>query len=88
MSEIAIVFSYLAYAVLYMKVIQLKREGIVKKCIVRVYCSSIWNNGIISDFDWNFSIPTLCTILLDFFLSVCIAGYFLLLPEKSYRYIK
>ena len=76
-SEIAIVFSYLAYAVLYMKVIQLKREGIVKSVFLGYIAPVFGTMGsLVILIGGIFSNPTFVPFFLIFSLLVCIAGYF------------
>lgn len=76
-SEIAIVFSYLAYAVLYLKVIQLKNEGIVQNVFLG-YVAPVFAmmGSIIILIGGIFSNPTFVPFFLIFSLLVCIAGYF------------
>lgn len=76
-SEIAIVFSYLAYAVLYLKVIQLKNDGIVKNVFLG-YVAPVFAmmGSIIILIGGIFSNPTFVPFFLIFSLLVCIAGYF------------
>lgn len=76
-SEIAIVFSYLAYAVLYLKVIQLKNDGIVQNVFLG-YVAPVFAmmGSIIILIGGIFSNPTFVPFFLIFSLLVCIAGYF------------
>ncbi|MEC6748906.1 amino acid permease [Marinilactibacillus sp. XAAS-LB27] len=75
-SEIAIVFSYLAYAVLYLKVIQLKREGVIKNVFLGYVAPVLGTLGsLVILVGGIFSNPTFVPFFLIFSLLVCIAGF-------------
>lgn len=76
-SEIAIIFSYLAYAVLYLKVIQLKRVGTIQNVFLG-YVAPVFGTlgSLIILVGGIFSNPTFVPFFLVFSLLVCIAGYY------------
>lgn len=75
-SEISIVFSYVCYTLLYVKVIQMKKENVVTSIFRGVVCpilgligsAIILIGGIISN-------PTYVPIFIIFCLMVCVVGY-------------
>lgn len=75
-SEIAIVFSYVCYAILYAKVLMMKKEGIITSTFKGIVCPILGIVGsIIILIGGIASNPTYVPIFIGFCLVVCAIGY-------------
>lgn len=75
-SEIAIVFSYISYIILYIKVIQMKKEGIIKSIFKGLVCPIFGIIGATIIFIGGFvSNPIYVTFFVLFCSAVCAIGY-------------
>lgn len=75
-SEISIVFSYICYIILYVKVFIMKKKGIVRSKFKGIVCPILGILGsmiiLIGGITSN---PTYVPIFIGFCLAICIAGY-------------
>lgn len=87
-SEIAIVFSYLTYTLLYFKVLQMKREGIIQNPFLGYIAPVLGMAGsAIILIGGIFSNPAFVPVFIALSLLVCLSGYVYFL-KKTPGYIK